>query len=95
MFLHLSQQCLDEGGLASSNLTHHSNQLTWLHRKIQPAYHNKKSNDAIPTIIVIYFLNVALSESSESHENVLSVKVTAASPSIKSVTFFSLDMLYR
>ena len=81
MFLHLSKQCLDEGGLASSNLTHHSHQLTWFHRKIQPVHHNKNS-DAIP-IIIIYFFNVALSESSESQENVLSVIVTATSPSIK------------
>ena len=34
VFLHLSEQCLDEGGLASSNLTHHSHQLTWLHAKV-------------------------------------------------------------
>ena len=34
VFLHLSKQCLDEGGLASSNLTHHSHQLTWLHAKV-------------------------------------------------------------
>ena len=84
MFLHLSKQCLDEGGLASSNLTHHSHQLTLLHRKIQPVHHTiRKNSDAIPTIMVVYFLNVALSESSESQENVLSVIVTAASPSIK------------
>ena len=37
MFLHLSKQCLDEGRLASSNLTHHSHQLTWLHLKVQTA----------------------------------------------------------
>ena len=35
MFLHLSQQCLDEGGLASSNLTHHSHQMPWLHSQVQ------------------------------------------------------------
>ena len=34
VFLHLSEQCLDEGGLTSSNLTHHSHQLTWLHAKV-------------------------------------------------------------
>ena len=33
-FLHLSKECLDEGGLASSNLTHHSHQLTSLHIKL-------------------------------------------------------------
>ena len=50
MFLHLSEQCLDEGGLASSNLTHHSHQLTWLHRKIQPAHCilNKRNKYATP-----------------------------------------------
>ena len=35
------------------------------------------------TVTAAHFLNVALSESSVSHENVLSVIVTAASPSIK------------
>ena len=42
MFLHLSKQCLYEGGLASSNLTHHSHQLTWLHSKVQTEDSNRQ-----------------------------------------------------
>ena len=37
LFLHLSKQCLYEGGFASSNLTHHGHQLAWLHIKINTA----------------------------------------------------------
>ena len=55
MFLHLSQECLDEGGLASSNLTHHSYQLTWLHMKINTIQYIT-SNILITKLNILYIM---------------------------------------
>ena len=41
-----------------------------------------------------HFFNVALSESSESQENVLSVSITAASPSACSITMANKGWYY-